>query len=77
MQALRAAFTAINEPWPRVGASRCAGDARLYHKRGHAVALFGAGRMEHAAGADEHIDVPDLQKALAISTLATWMLCAE
>ena len=74
MQALRRAFAATGEPWPEPVAWQTSCDARLYHAKGHPVAIFGAGKLELAHSRGEYIDVPDVQKALAISTLATWAL---
>jgi hypothetical protein len=74
MQALRQAFDALHEPWPEPTAWLGDGDAMYYHSRGNPVATFGAGKLDAAYGSNEHIDIPDLQKALAISTLAAWWL---
>ncbi len=74
MQALRQAFHAIGEPWPELTAWQTSCDARIYHTKGHPVAIFGAGKLENAHSDDEYIDIPDVQKALAISTLATWAM---
>ena len=49
-------------------------DARIYHHKGHAVSIFGAGKLAAAHSADEYVDLADVQKALAISTLATIQL---
>jgi acetylornithine deacetylase/succinyl-diaminopimelate desuccinylase-like protein len=74
MQALRSAFDAMGEPWPEPVAWETSCDARLYHHRGCPVAIFGAGPLEAAHGPDEYVDIPEMQKALAISTLATWQM---
>ncbi|MBP7934081.1 MAG: M20/M25/M40 family metallo-hydrolase [Phycisphaerae bacterium] len=74
MQALKAAFAAMGSPWPQPVAWQTSCDARIYHHKGHPVAIFGAGRLEAAHGEDEYVDIPDLQKALAVSTLATLAL---
>jgi hypothetical protein len=74
MRALKAACDALGQPAPRAVAWEVSCDARIYHKKGHPTAIFGAGKLEHAHADDEHVDLPDLQKALAISTLATWAL---
>ncbi len=49
-------------------------DARIYHHKGYPVAVFGAGRLELAHSDAEHVELADLQEALAISTLATLQL---
>lgn len=74
MQALRSAFDAMGEPWPEPVAWETSCDARLYHHRGCPAAIFGAGPLEAAHGPDEYVDIPEMQKALAISTLATWQM---
>jgi len=76
MRALAQAFAAAGEPWPEPVAWESSCDARIYHHKGHPVAVFGAGKLEKAHSSDEYIDVPDIQKALAISTLATWTMIA-
>jgi len=74
MQALRAAFEALGQPWPAPVAWQTSCDARIYHQRGHPVAIFGAGKLETAHSDSEYVDIPDVQKALAVVTLATWVL---
>ena len=74
MQALKAAFEAMGEPWPAPVAWETSCDARIYHHQGCPAAIFGAGRLEVAHGPDEYVDLADIQKALAISTLATWAM---
>lgn len=71
MQALKTAFAAMSVPWPQPIAWQTSCDARIYHHKGHPVAIFGAGKLEAAHSDDEYIDIPEVQKALAISTLAT------
>jgi len=71
MQALRTAFEAMGMPWPAPTAWSSSCDARIYHRHGHPVAIFGAGKLEVCHGDTEYIDVPDLQRALAATTLAT------
>jgi len=73
-QALQSAFSAINEPWPEPSALKTSCDARLYHAHQHPVAIFGVGKVEACRSDDEYVDICDLQKALAICTLATWSL---
>ncbi len=75
MQALKAAFEAIGRPWPQIKAWSTSCDARLYHKRGHEVAILGAGKLEPAHSPDEYIDLPDLQPALAVLALYPLSLC--
>ena len=74
MQALRQAFEATGEPWPEPNGWGTSCDARLYHAKGHPIAIFGAGKLEAAHSHDEYVDIPDVRKALAISTLATWAM---
>lgn len=74
MQALKTACAAVGHPLPKPLGWEVSCDARIYHHKGHPVAIFGAGKLEQAHAATEHVDIPDLQKALAISTLATWSL---
>lgn len=74
MQALRTAFEALGEPWPEPVAWVTSCDARLYHHRGHPVAIFGAGKLDAAHSDNEYVDIPEMQKALAAATLATWAL---
>ena len=74
MQALRAAFDALGQPWPEPGAWETSCDARIYHHKGHQVAIFGAGQLHAAHSPEEYVDIPEVQKALAISTLATWLM---
>lgn len=74
MQALRLAFEAMDEPWPTPVAWETSCDARIYHHKGASAAIFGAGRLEVAHSPDEYVDIADLQKALAITTLATWAM---
>jgi acetylornithine deacetylase/succinyl-diaminopimelate desuccinylase-like protein len=71
MQALASAFAAVGRPLPPPVAWTTSCDARIYHHKGHAVAIFGAGKLDTAHSDSEYIDLPDVQKALAISTLAT------
>jgi hypothetical protein len=74
MQALKAACAAVGHPVPRPIAWEVSCDARIYHHKGHPVAIFGAGKLEQAHSDTEHVDIADLQKALAISTLAAWSM---
>lgn len=74
MVALREAFSALGKPWPEPVAWETSCDARLYHHRGCPVAIFGAGPLEAAHGPDEYVDIPEMQEALAASTLATWSM---
>ncbi len=76
MQAFKAACAAVSHPLPKPLAWEVSCDARIYHHKGHPVAIFGAGKLEQAHADTEHVDIPDLQKALAISTLATWSMIA-
>ena len=57
---------------PREGETSC--DARIYHHRGHPVAVFGAGKLEACHSDQEYVEVPDVQKAAAVVALATWAL---
>ena len=74
MQALKAAFEALGHPWPAPVAWQTSCDARIYHQRGHPVAIFGAGKLEACHSDSEYVDIPDVQKALAVVTLATLAL---
>lgn len=74
MQALQSAFAAINEPWPEPSALPSGCDARLYGAHQHPVAIFGPGKLEARRTDDEYVDIGDLQKALAVCTLATLSL---
>ncbi|MBI4579195.1 MAG: M20/M25/M40 family metallo-hydrolase [Planctomycetes bacterium] len=76
MRALRTAFAAVGEPWPEALAWETSCDARIYHHKGCSAAIFGAGALEVAHGPNEYVDIPEMQKALAISTLATWAMIA-
>ena len=71
MQAFKAAFTALGEKWSAPVAWESSCDARIYHAKGHPTAMFGAGRLSVVGSPDECVDLTELQKALAISTLAT------
>ncbi|MHC4441754.1 MAG: hypothetical protein ACYTF1_10725 [Planctomycetota bacterium] len=72
--ALGRAFGALGEPMPEPVAYGVGCEVSIYQRKGYPVAVFGAGKPENAAGKDEFIDVPELQKALAVSTLATWSM---
>jgi acetylornithine deacetylase/succinyl-diaminopimelate desuccinylase-like protein len=74
MQALTSALTALGEPVSEPIAWETSCDARLYHAAGHPVAIFGAGKLASAHSDDESVDIPDIQRALAVSTLATWSM---
>jgi len=74
MQALKAAFEALGECWPEPTAFKSSCDARIYHGRNHPVAVFGAGRLEACHSENEYVDIPDVQRVLAVCTLATWAL---
>jgi len=74
MQALKTAFEAVGEPWPEPTAWQTSCDARIYHHKGHPVAIYGAGKLEAAHSNEEYIDLADMQKALTISTLALWSM---
>ena len=74
MEALREAFAATGEPWGEPTAWQTHCDASIYHHRGYPTAIFGAGRLDKCLSEDEYIDIPELQRALAISALATWAL---
>jgi len=74
MQALKTAFEALGEHWPEPVAWKTSCDARIYHGRNHPVAIFGAGKLEASHSDDEYVDIPEVQRALAICTLATWAL---
>jgi len=74
MQALKTAFEALGEPWPEPIAWKTSCDARIYHGRGHPVAIFGAGKLEACHSDDEYVDIPEVQRTLAVCTLATWAL---
>ncbi|UCD28272.1 MAG: M20/M25/M40 family metallo-hydrolase [Planctomycetota bacterium] len=72
MRTVREALAAVGEPVSEPAAFGGICDARIYHRRGNPVAIFGAGTLQNASSDDEFIDIPELQKALAVSTLATW-----
>jgi acetylornithine deacetylase/succinyl-diaminopimelate desuccinylase-like protein len=74
VEALRSAFAAVGERWSEPVAWPASCDGEVYHRRGCPVAIFGAGRLGSAGSASEYTDVADIQKALAISTLATWSM---
>lgn len=74
MQALKTAFAALGEPWPEPRGWNTSCDARIFHKKGHPTAIFGAGELNCAHGSNEHIEIARLQRALALSTLAVWTL---
>jgi len=74
MQALKAAFDALGEAWPAPRAWETSCDARIYHHRGHAVAIIGAGALEACHSEQEYVEIPDVQKLSALITLATWGL---
>jgi acetylornithine deacetylase/succinyl-diaminopimelate desuccinylase-like protein len=74
MQALLAAREAVGLPPVEVVGWRTSCDARLYHARGYPVAIFGAGRLDVAHSDHEYVDIADVQRALAISTLAVWAM---
>ena len=76
MQALTTACAALGHAIPKTIAYEASCDARIYHHKGHPVAIFGAGSLEHAHADTEHVDIPEVQKALAVSTLAAWSLSA-
>lgn len=72
--ALRQAFSAIGEPWPKPVAGDFGGEALSYHIHKYPVAVFGAGRLENIRWDEECIDIPELQKSLTLGTLAVWSL---
>ncbi|MEP0843168.1 MAG: M20/M25/M40 family metallo-hydrolase [Phycisphaerae bacterium] len=74
MRALTAACRALGLPAPKPRGWEVSCDARLYHHKGHPTAIFGAGKLHLAHGDSEHVDIPDIQEALAVSSLATWSL---
>ncbi len=74
MQALRAACAAVGHPLGAPVAWETSCDARIYHHRGHPVAIFGAGKLSAAHSDSEFVELGDLRKALTISTLATWAM---
>lgn len=71
MQAFKTAFDALGEPWPTPIAWETSCDARIYHHRGHPVAVFGAGKLDACHSDREYVDIPEVQKATAVVTLAT------
>jgi len=76
MQALTAACAALGHSLPKPLAYEASCDARIFSHKGHPVAIFGAGALEQAHADTEYVDIPEVQKALAVSTLATWSLIA-
>ncbi len=74
MRMLKAAFEAMGEPWPTLKAWETSCDARIYHHRGHPVAIIGAGALEACHSDHEYVEIPDVQKLSALTTLATWGL---
>ncbi|MGQ9650575.1 MAG: M20/M25/M40 family metallo-hydrolase [Phycisphaerae bacterium] len=76
MQALLVAREAVGLPPVEVVGWRTSCDARLYHARGYPVAIFGAGRLDVAHSDHEYVNIAEMQKALAISTLAVWNMIA-
>ena len=74
MQSLLAAREAVGLPPIEVVGWRTSCDARLYHARGYPAAIFGAGRLDVAHSDHEYVDIADMQKALAVSTLAVWAM---
>jgi len=74
IQALSETFSALGEPVPTASAWNIACEAGIYLRKGHPVAVFGPGKMQNASTPDESVTIPDLQKALAVATLATWNL---
>jgi len=76
MQALLAAREAVGLPPIEVVGWRTSCDARLYHARGYPAAIFGAGRLDVAHSDHEYVDISELQRALAISTLAVRSMIA-
>lgn len=77
VQALHAAIRALGEPRPSQTAWSGSCAAGIYHRAGHPVALYGAGQLETCYGDAEYIDIPHLQRALAVTTLATFALISE
>ena len=71
MLALKSAFDALNMPWPTPTAWQTSCDARLYHHHGHPTAIFGAGKLDTCHSSNENINIADVQKALAIVSLAS------
>jgi acetylornithine deacetylase/succinyl-diaminopimelate desuccinylase-like protein len=76
MEAFRGACAAIGQSVRKAMAWEASCDARIYHHKGHPAVIFGAGSLRHAHADTEHVDIAELQKALAISTLATWSMIA-
>lgn len=74
MAALRAACETLGHRLPETRAWETSCDARIYHHKGHPVAIFGAGKLHLAHSDSEFVTIPDLQKALSITALATWWL---
>ena len=74
MQAFKTAFDALGEPWPTPMAWQTSCDARIYHHQGHPVAIIGAGKLDACHSDREYVDISDVQRTLAIVTLATWAL---
>lgn len=66
------AAAGVNAPTPVAWETSC--DARIYHHKGHPVAIFGAGKLHVAHSDQEYVDLDDLSRALAVSTLATLSL---
>ncbi|MFQ6047925.1 MAG: M20/M25/M40 family metallo-hydrolase [Phycisphaerae bacterium] len=65
-----AAYRALGLNWPRPSGWQVSCDARIYAHRGHNVVTFGPGSLDQAHSDQESIDVAEIQRALAISTLA-------
>jgi len=77
MEAIKSAFQALGESWPTPAAWSSSCDARIYHRAGHPVAIFGAGQLEVCHSDMEYIDIPQMQRALAVTTLATFALATS
>ena len=71
IQAFAAAHRALGMTWPEPTGWGASCDARLFAARGHNVVTFGPGSIDQAHSSNESIDLRRIQRALAISALAT------
>ena len=70
MGAIRTAYEQMLLDWPPPTGWPVSCDARIFAHAGHPTVVFGPGHLARAHADDESIDLPDLQTAAALATLA-------
>ncbi len=74
MQSFQWAFEALSRPWPEITGWQVSCDARIFARQGHNVVTFGPGTLKEAHSDSEHLDLRQVQEALAISALQAMRL---